>query len=147
LGDGVTAAMPSPTDLPSGLLFHHIGVACRNLDAEERAYARLGYTREGADFQDPIQGIGGRFLTGAGPRLELLIELPGSGVLTPWLRKGIRLYHLAWEAENLREASASLQATRARVVVDPVPAVAFGGREITFLMLPNLQLIELISRW
>jgi methylmalonyl-CoA/ethylmalonyl-CoA epimerase len=146
LGDGVTAA-PSPIDLPSGLAFHHIGVACRDLDAEERVYTLLGYAREGADFRDPIQGIGGRFLFGGGPRLELLIELPGSGVLTPWLRKGIRLYHLAWEAENLREASASLQTARAKVVADPVPAVAFGGREITFLMLPNLQLIELISRW
>ena len=143
----MTAVSPTPAiDVPKGLAFHHIGVACRSLDAEERVYASLGYSREGVDFQDPIQGIGGRFLTGGGPRLELLIELPGSGVLTPWLRKGIRLYHLAWEADDLRAASAAFQATRARVVAEPVPAVAFGGREITFLMLPNLQLIELISR-
>ena len=134
--------MKSP--LP-GLSFHHIGVACRNLDAEERVYALMGYVREGNDFEDPVQGIGGRFLTGAGPRLELLIELPGSGMLTPWLRKGIRLYHLAWVAKDLHQASADLVSSRARVVVEPVPAVAFNGRKITFLMLPNLQLIELIS--
>ena len=129
----------------AGLAFHHIGVACRNLDAEERVYALMGYAREGTDFEDPIQGIGGRFLTGPGPRLELLIELPGSGVLTPWLRKGIRLYHLAWMTQDLSQASAALVADKARVVVAPVPAVAFGGRNISFLMLPNHQMIELIS--
>jgi len=138
---------PAPAGPLPGLVFHHVGVACRNLDAEERVYTGLGYLRDGADFEDPMQGIGGRFLTGGGPRLELLVELPGSGVLTPWLRKGIRLYHLAWEAEDLARDSARLVQARAKVVVEPVPAVAFGGRRITFLMLPNLQLIELISRW
>jgi len=135
----------SPLDPVPGLSFHHIGVACRSLDVEEQHYRPLGYGREGADFTDPIQGIQGRFLTGGGPRLELLVETPGKSVLTPWLRKGIRLYHLAWEAADLSEASRQFVERRARVVVPPVPAVAFGGRSITFLMLPNLQLIELIE--
>ena len=128
-----------------GLRFHHIGVAARDLDTEENVYRALGYRREGDDFIDPIQGICGRFLIGGGPRLELLVQIPGKSVLEPWLRKGIRLYHLAWEADDLDAASAQFVAERARVVVPPVPAVAFGGRLITFLMLPNLQLIELVA--
>jgi len=51
------------------LLFHHLGVACRNLDVEEAVWVPLGYTREGDDFEDPRQQIRGRFLTGPGPRL------------------------------------------------------------------------------
>jgi len=31
------------------------------------------------------------------------------------------------------------------LIVAPVPAVAFGGRKIAFLMLPNRLLIELIE--
>ena len=140
------AAMTLPAFEPvPGLAFHHIGVACRSLDTEERHYQSLGYRREGADFTDPIQGIQGRFLAGGGPRLELLVETPGKSVLTPWLKKGIRLYHLAWEAADLDQASRQFVEQRARVVVPPVPAVAFEGRSITFLMLPNLQLIELIQ--
>lgn len=134
--------MTDPTDR---LLFHHLGVAARDLDAEEAQYAAIGYRREGDDFTDPVQGIRGRFLTGPGPRLELLVEIPGKAVLTPWLRKGIRLYHMAWETEDLSDATRHFVALRAKVVVPPVPAVAFGGRLISFLMLPNLQLIELIE--
>jgi methylmalonyl-CoA/ethylmalonyl-CoA epimerase len=35
------------------LRFHHLGVACRDLDLEERAWTPMGYQRERADFRDP----------------------------------------------------------------------------------------------
>ena len=128
------------------LLFHHLGVACRNLDAEETVWAPLGYTREGEDFEDPRQQIRGRFLTGPGPRLELLVGTPGSTVLDPWLSRGIKIYHQAFEVADVRATIAEMMQLRARVVVEPVPAVAFGGREISFLLLANGSLVELIER-
>ena len=128
-----------------GLVFHHVGVACRDLDTEERVFTALGYRREGADFVDPVQGVVGRFLTGGGPRLELLRGEREDGVLSPWLRKGAKLYHLAYEADDIASASAALGAVGAKAVVEPVSAVAFGGRAIAFFMLPNLLLVELIS--
>jgi len=112
---------------------------------EEQKYRVLGYEREGDDFEDPTQGIGGRFLVGGGPRIELLVELPTRSVLTPWIRRGIRMYHMAWEAPLFAASIDHFVAARAKVVVEPVPAVAFGGRHIAFLMLANMQLIELIE--
>ncbi len=141
--------IPFPeADPPPGvdLSFHHIGIATRKLDQEEKHYRAFGYVREGDDFEDPIQGIGGRFLIGGGPRLELLVEMPGRDVLTPWLRRGVRMYHLAWEVGDIAAAIRSFVDARAKVVVEPVPAVAFDGRHIAFLMMPNLQLIEFIER-
>jgi len=128
------------------LAFHHLGVACRDLDTEERTWLPLGYSREGADFEDPRQQIRGRFLVGPGPRLELLVGTPGSTVLDPWLSRGIKIYHQAFEVPALRDTIREFEALRARVVVEPVPAVAFGGREISFLMLANGSIIELIAR-
>ena len=128
-----------------GLVFHHVGVACSDFAKEEGVFAVLGYRREGEDFKDPTQGIEGRFLVGAGPRLELLRNLEGRDTLTPWLRKGIRFYHVAYEVDDLSLAADRLAAAGAKVVVSPVPAVAFNGRKIAFFMLPNLSLIELIS--
>lgn len=125
--------------------FHHIGVACRDLDAEQKAYAVLGYQVERPDFDDPIQGVRGRFLVGPGPRMELLVERGDSSVLAPWLRKGIKLYHLAFEAWDIDDTRRLLGAASARRVVDPVPAVAFDGRTIEFWMLPNLLLVEFIE--
>ena len=127
------------------LKLHHLGVACRDLDLEERAWVSLGFSREGADFEDPRQQIRGRFLVGAGSRLELLVGTPGSKVLTPWLSRGIKIYHQAFEVPDLLGAMDRLRGTGARVAVEPVAAVAFGGRAISFLMLPNGSLIELIQ--
>lgn len=129
-----------------GLAFHHVGVACRDLDAEEQLFALLGYEREGPDFLDPIQGVHGRFLIGGGPRLELLRNQEGRGVLSTWLKNRTKFYHLAYETDSLAAAGAGLAQRGAKQVVAPVPAVAFGMRKITFYMLPNLALIELISR-
>jgi glyoxalase/bleomycin resistance protein/dioxygenase superfamily protein len=131
--------------LPEGLVFHHVGFACTDLDAEERVFSCFGYTREGPDFQDSIQGVRGRFLANGGPRLELLSELPGSAVLAPWLRRNIRMYHVAYEAADFRAANAAVAALGAKCVVAPVSAAAFAGRMISFYMLPNGFLLELIE--
>ena len=127
------------------LKLHHLGVACRDLDTEERAWLPLGFTREGADFEDPRQQIRGRFLVGPGSRLELLVGTPGSSVLVPWLSRGIKIYHQGFEVPDILAAIERLKTTGARVVVEPVAAVAFTGRLISFLMLPNGSLVELIQ--
>ena len=130
-----------------GFTFHHVGVACADIAAEARHYEALGYIAEGVAFEDPRQGVRGIFMATQSPRIELLAPLDGaaSGVLAPWLALGIKLYHLAYIVPRLAEAIAALRARRGKVVVAPVPAVAFGGRDIAFLMLPNRLLIELIS--
>jgi methylmalonyl-CoA/ethylmalonyl-CoA epimerase len=126
------------------LAFHHVGVACRNLDSETRRLAALGYAPEGADFTDPVQGVTGRFLVGGGPRLELLVPLV-EGHLSPWLKAGVKLYHLAYETPDFEGGIGRLRGSGAKVVVPPVPSVAFAGRRIAFLMLPNMLLTELIE--
>jgi catechol 2,3-dioxygenase-like lactoylglutathione lyase family enzyme len=131
----------------AGLNFHHVGVACRDLDREAAAFAGLGYRPEGADFEDPIQGIRGRFLTGTGPRIELVTPLGDEpGVLTNMLEKGHKMYHLAFTTGDMERSLAEAAAQRGKLVVGPVPAVAFGGRRIAFLFLKNMLLLELIER-
>ena len=127
------------------LRFHHVGVACTDLEKETRQFASLGYSREGEDFEDPRQGIRGRFLSGQLPRIELLAPLEDSKVLEAWLSAKVKMYHLAYETPALKESIERLCAQRARVMRPPVPAVAFQMREIAFLMLPNLLLVELIA--
>jgi methylmalonyl-CoA/ethylmalonyl-CoA epimerase len=129
----------------SQLNFHHIGVACKDLDAETEKLKILGYSIEGDDFIDPIQGVKGRFLSGQVPRLELLVPLAGDSVLSPWLKSNVKMYHLAYETSSLLDTIQKLIAQRGRLVVKPVPAVAFNNREIAFVMLPNMLLVELIS--
>ena len=127
------------------LRFHHVGVACTDIGQEAARLAPLGYVSEGQPFVDPVQGIRGLFVSGQAPRLELLEPLAPGGVLQPWLDSETKLYHLAYETPDLDASLARLRKARARLVVAPVAAVAFGGRHIAFVMLPNRLLVELIA--
>lgn len=131
---------------PAGHAFHHLGYACVSIAREITVLQALGYAQEGEHFRDPAQGVEGCFMTGAGPRIELLQNLPGAATLTPWLNAGIKLYHLAYEVADLHAALAWARAQRAVVKVEPVPAVAFGGRRIAFVFFRNGLLTEFIER-
>jgi methylmalonyl-CoA/ethylmalonyl-CoA epimerase len=126
--------------------FHHVGVATEGIADAERVYADLGYRREGAEFCDPSQGIRGVFLVGPGPRLELLEPLDDSHTLDAWLRAGSRMYHLAYEVDDLDGMLATARSQfHALVVRPPTPAPAFNGRHIAFVLLRNRALIEFIQ--
>ena len=131
----------------AGLTFHHVGVACADIEVEAARLIPLGYAPEGAAFVDNRQGVRGIFLAGQAPRLELLQPLDDGrpGVLTSFLARDTKLYHLAYLTADLDAAIESLRQERAKLVVPPVPAAAFDGRLIAFLMLPNLMLVELVE--
>ena len=93
-----------------------------------------------------FEGGDGFFLVGGGPRIELLESLPGSKTLAPWLASGVRMYHVAYTVPNIGEAVAWARAQRARITVNPVPAVAFQGRLISFSMFRNGLFVEFIER-
>jgi methylmalonyl-CoA/ethylmalonyl-CoA epimerase len=126
--------------------FHHIGVACRDLAREAEAFSALGYEAESEDFVDSGQGIRGRFLVGPGPRLELLVGLPGSSVLDPWLEKGVKFYHQAFVVDSLETSVQELREEGGRMISAIMPAVAFDGRQTGFVMLRNLAMVELIQK-
>ena len=127
------------------MTFHHLGIATDSLENETRAYAALGYEPEGEEFADPIQGVRGLFLTGGGPRLELLEPLPGNDTLGPILRRGVKCYHHAYEVPSLDESLVALRRVRAQVIRAPAKAVAFDYRRVVFVLLPNMWMVELID--
>ena len=125
--------------------FHHLGVACRDIDRELETWTRLGYAPEGERFTDPIQKIHGLFIVGLGPRLELLSPAGPNSPVDGVLARGTKIYHQGFEALDFDAALRDLPATGARIVQPPAPAVAFGGRRIAFAMTATLNLIEIIE--
>lgn len=132
--------------LRAGHAFHHIGYACTAIARERLVLESLGYVLERAEFSDPAQGVRGVFMVGAGPRVELLENLPGSDTLTPWLNAGIKMYHFAYEVDEIQASLAWARERRGIVKVAPVPAVAFEGRLIAFVFFRNGLLTEFIQR-
>jgi methylmalonyl-CoA/ethylmalonyl-CoA epimerase len=124
--------------------FHHLGIATESLQRDLRAYRAVGYRAEGGVVVDKRQGVRGQFLVGAGPRLELLESLPGSETLAPFLSRGIKCYHHAYEVESLENSVAALRAAGARQLAAPVESAPL-NRRIVFLILTNRWLVELIG--
>jgi methylmalonyl-CoA/ethylmalonyl-CoA epimerase len=140
----ILPAAEARTDLPEAFAFHHLGVACERIDADAETWAALGYRPEGEPFVDLAQGIRGLFMTGGGPRIELLEATEGSDTLAPWLRRRVKLYHVGYLVPSLAAAMEALAARGAVVAREPLTSVYFQA-PIAFLMMPNLALIELIE--
>jgi methylmalonyl-CoA/ethylmalonyl-CoA epimerase len=127
------------------LTFHHLGLACADLDREARKWRALGYADEGAVFEDAAQGIRGLFLTGPGPRLELLADLEGRRTVAGFVERGVSIYHQGFLTPDLDASLESFRSLGAKVLRPPTPAVAFAGRPIAFLAMDRVTIIELIQ--
>jgi len=146
VGDDVPLEAAEDAGLLPGLSFHHVGLACRDISAETAAHALLGFVPEGAVFEDPHQRVRGSFQTLGAFRVELLEPLGDRSPVVAWLERGVRLYHVCYETDDLDAALAGLGAAGHRVVSPPAPAVAFGGRPVAFVMLRTRGLVELLQR-
>lgn len=131
----------------NGAEFHHIGLVCRSFELDQERLELLGYRQEAVDVHDPIQRVYVRFLVGGGPRVELVLSDGTPGPLEPWLKTGAKIYHMAYFVDCMDSALQEAVLQGSKVLVTPVPAVAFGGRKISFVMMPNMLLIELIQKY
>lgn len=125
--------------------FHHIGYATRAFEDRVIFLESIGYKVEGPPFEDPSLGVIGCFLTGAGPRIELLSNLGDSKVLNPWLEQGDRMYHFGYKVSDFEHSIVALKELGAVSVVPPTRAVAFGHKKVSFLIFRNKFLYEVIE--
>jgi methylmalonyl-CoA/ethylmalonyl-CoA epimerase len=130
----------------NGADFHHIGLVCRSFEPDQKRLELLGYRKESEDVHDPVQRVHVRFLVGGGPRIELVRGDGTPGPLGPWLKNGAKIYHMAYLVDSLGSALEEAAMNGCKVLVAPVPAAAFGGKKISFVMMPNMLLVELIQK-
>ncbi len=124
--------------------FHHIGVACRNIERELKYFEILGYKPVSDVFIDNEQKIRGLFISSDGqPQLELLENISDDGPLTAYLDKGTKFYHFAYETDDIEQSVREFVTNGAIVVKPIVDAVYF--RRVCFLMLKNMMLVELVE--
>jgi methylmalonyl-CoA/ethylmalonyl-CoA epimerase len=125
--------------------FHHVGMACRKIAAELSELALVGYSLEGPQIEDPIQQVRIQFVTGGGPRLELIEPASAQSPVHGVLKRGSKFYHLAYEVDQLETAVDYFASRKFFPIAPPAPATAFGMRRIVFLTSETFTLIELIE--
>jgi len=129
---------------------HHWGFVVGDLQASAAGFASsLGATWDGIVYEDPHQSVRVTFLdSGAShPRIELVQPAGAQSPVRRFLeeqRGG--LHHLCYEVEDLEAALADLTGRRALLLKPPLPAVAFSGRRIAWVMTREKLLLELLEQ-
>jgi methylmalonyl-CoA/ethylmalonyl-CoA epimerase len=139
-------------ELPDSLGFKllHVGVAVPSLDPTTELLSNLfGYRLVSGPFDDPIQKVAVNFLATSGNdavEIELIAPTSDDSPVTAMLaKKSGGAYHLCFETNDLDAALIRAGNMGCRVLAAPVPAVAFGGRRIAWIVTPSRQLFELVE--
>jgi methylmalonyl-CoA/ethylmalonyl-CoA epimerase len=134
---------------PGQLKLHHIGFTLASIKDSAESFARsLGATWDGNIILDPLQKVRVTFLKGAHAS-DALIELvepdgPDSPV-SSFLEGRGGLHHLCYEVDDLEAHLAFCKSVRTILVRPPVPAVAFGGRRIAWVLTRKRLLLEFLE--
>lgn len=127
---------------------HHVGVLVRGVDASRCHYVRtMGYEVRSEVIHDPVQTAYVQFLSlpGAATYLEMVSpDGPGSR-LSNQLKVGPGLHHLCFAVGNIEATLTDFRRNRSVIIAAPVPAVAFRGNRIAWLMNRDQLLIELVE--
>ena len=127
---------------------NHIGIAVPNIEEFLRKTdAIYGGFKRGPLVLNETQGIREMFITDGNTVLELLEPIRENSPLAGFLKKNPQggLVHIAFDVESLEGAMERVQKAGGRVVVDPVPDVAFDQRRIAFTFLGG-QVYEFIEK-
>ena len=125
---------------------HHIGFVVPSLDAGHALFAALGFDASSPSFTDPIQRVTVQFIqSGRDVSIELITPAADDSPVSRFLaQRGMGLHHLCYEVPDIDVACEYLRNQRSMMTCAPVPAVAFGGRRISFHYW-HKQIVELLE--
>lgn len=131
------------------LLLHHVGLVVPKIEEARTFYLDvLQYRERTPIIHDPVQTAYVQFLSlgGGDHYLELVAPDSINSKLQEAARKGKKLNHLCYSCENIAAMISSMKDSGCFVIQNVVPAVAFDGRLVAWLMTPDGLLIEIIER-
>jgi methylmalonyl-CoA/ethylmalonyl-CoA epimerase len=129
--------------------FHHIGYATSDIDRYVEEFFRPVFAplSISAKVSDPGQRVSVCFAKMQGGTLIELVEPFGNNSPVERVIRDDRggVFHLCYEVDDLDREIDACRRKRCLPVSKPLPATAFGGRRIVFLLTPQRDLIELLE--
>jgi methylmalonyl-CoA/ethylmalonyl-CoA epimerase len=134
---------------PDHQKLHHIGFVVDSIQENAESFAlSVGATWDGNIVFDPVQKVHVTFFRGHNPT-DPLIELvePGGpeSPVSQFLKRGGGLHHLCYEVKDLDSHLRFCQSVGTIIIRPPVPAVAFGGRRIAWVVTKKRLLMEFLE--
>ena len=130
--------------------FHHIGIACSDIDKTKVLYNALGYLElDDNIIIDKIQNVKLIFMKKKNhPLIELVSPLNNTSPVNNILKKnGNNPYHTCYEVDNILKSIKKLKLLNFILINKPSKAIAFDSRLICFLYNKDFGLIELLNKY
>jgi methylmalonyl-CoA/ethylmalonyl-CoA epimerase len=128
---------------------HHLGFVVASIAQSGAGFANsLGLPWSGEIIHDPLQNARVSFLRSSlhEPAIELVEPAGDNSDLHKFVAKGGGFHHVCYEVSSLENQLQQSRAVGCLIVKRPVPAVAFGGRRITWVYTPERLLVEYLER-
>jgi methylmalonyl-CoA/ethylmalonyl-CoA epimerase len=127
----------------------HFGFVVADIEAGVAGFTKsLAASWDGRIFQDPLQKVKVTFLeTGPGDaRIELVQPDAEDSPVSRFLReKGGGFHHVCYEVADLERQMAEMKSRGALIARRPLPAMAFEGRRIAWMLTAEKMLVELLE--
>jgi methylmalonyl-CoA/ethylmalonyl-CoA epimerase len=130
------------------LKLHHIGIAVKDISEAADRYVRvLGYEIKSEVIQDPAQTAFVQFLKLPGDPVYIELVSPDrqQSKLSAAVQNGGGLNHMCYVTSDIEIACKELRGKGMFLLQPAVPAVAFQGRRISWLMGTDHVPIELVE--
>jgi methylmalonyl-CoA/ethylmalonyl-CoA epimerase len=130
------------------MTLHHFGISVAKIETALELYVdRFGYLVQSPIIHDPRQTAFVQFLRlpGDSAFLELVAPDGPESKLAAAVKQGGGLHHLCYSVSDIESATQELRSKQMAVLCEPVPAVAFPGRKIAWLMGRDRLPIELVE--
>lgn len=125
----------------------HIGYAVKRIDGALSSFEKLGYVFEPV-IDDTDRNVKLAFGVKDGYRIELVTPLDKKqeSPVDQYLSNAVGTpYHICYESDRFDDEIEELKSQGFKVVIEPNPAVAFGGRRVVFMMNIGFGLMEIVE--
>ena len=124
----------------------HIGYVTKNIERTAETFRILGYSAE-AVVNDDTQKTKICFLRKKGEvSIELVEPYPENATMLNMLKKGATPYHTCYTVPNVQQTYDQLKDMGFTPLFSPVPAPAFGNRQICYFWKKDIGLIEIVEQ-
>ena len=125
----------------------HIGYAVKRIDRALASFEKMGFAF-GPVIEDPERNVKLAFGEKEGYRIELVAPLEKSkpSPVDHCLSNTVGTpYHICYQSMDFEADILKLKGQGMKVVIEPRPAVAFGGSRVVFLMDIGFGLMEIVE--
>lgn len=126
----------------------HIGYAVKKIEKAIKSFENLGYLFEEI-VEDYDRNIKISFGSKDGYRIELVqpLDKEKESPVDAYLSKvGPTPYHICYESDDFENEIEQLKSQGFRVIIPPQKAVAFGGKQVVFMMSLGMGMMEIVEK-